>query len=84
MKDLGIDRLSIADRIALVQEIWDSIAANPESVPLTEDLKHELDRRLADLDANPNDVLTWEEIGAVSGGGDEPAACLPSCRARRD
>jgi putative addiction module component (TIGR02574 family) len=61
---LGIDRLSIPDRITLVQEIWDSIAANPESVPLTEDLKLELDRRIADLDANPNDVLTWEEIKA--------------------
>ncbi|HTU21703.1 MAG TPA: addiction module protein [Gemmataceae bacterium] len=64
MKELGIDRLSIPDRITLVQEIWDSIAAHPESVPLTEDLKLELDRRIADLDANPNDVLTWEEIKA--------------------
>ncbi|HEY7159590.1 MAG TPA: addiction module protein [Gemmataceae bacterium] len=64
MKDLGIDRLSVADRLALVQEIWDSIAADPESVPLTEDLKRVLDRRCADLDANSNDVLTWEEIKA--------------------
>lgn len=64
MKDLGIDRLSIADRIALVQEIWDSIAANPESFPLTEDVKQLLDRRCADLDANPNNVLTWEQIKA--------------------
>lgn len=64
MKDLGIDRLSVPDRITLVQEIWDSIAADPESVPLTERLKLELDRRLADLDANPDNVLTWEEIQA--------------------
>ena len=45
-KELGIDRLSISDRITLVQEIWDSIAANPESVPLTVSRKLELDRRL--------------------------------------
>jgi len=64
MKELGIDRLSLPDLITLVQEIWDSIAANPESVPLTESLKLELDRRLADLDANPKDVLTWKEIKA--------------------
>ena len=57
MKALGIDRLSIPDRIALVQEIWDSIAATPEQVPLTEAQKQEFDRRLADLDANPNNVL---------------------------
>jgi putative addiction module component (TIGR02574 family) len=49
MKSLGIDQLSIADRIALVQEIWDSIAATPEEVPLTEAQKREFDRRLAEL-----------------------------------
>ena len=64
MKDLGIDHLSVAERIVLVQEIWDSIAVNPQSVPLAEDLKQVLDRRRADLDANPKDVLTWEEIKA--------------------
>jgi putative addiction module component (TIGR02574 family) len=62
MKDLGIDRWSVADRLALVQEIWDSITATPEEVPLTEAQRHELDRRLAELDANPANVLTWEEI----------------------
>jgi putative addiction module component (TIGR02574 family) len=62
MKDLGIDRLSIEDRLALVHEIWDSIAASPEPFPLTEDQKRLLDQRLADLEANPDDVVTWEEI----------------------
>jgi putative addiction module component (TIGR02574 family) len=69
MKALGIDRLSVDDRLALVQEIWDSIAATPEQVPLTEAEKELLDRRLADLDANPNNVLTWEEIKARIQGG---------------
>jgi putative addiction module component (TIGR02574 family) len=64
MKDLGIDRLSIADRIVLVQEIWDSIADNPQEVPLSEEMKQVLDRRIAALEANPNDVLTWEDIKA--------------------
>ncbi len=64
MKDLGIDRLSIEDRLTLVQEIWDSIAASSEQPPLTEDQKRLLDRRLAELDANPDNVLTWEQIKA--------------------
>jgi putative addiction module component (TIGR02574 family) len=64
MKDLGIDRLSIADRIVLVQEIWDSIADNPQEGPLSEEMKQVLDRRIAALEANPNDVLTWEDIKA--------------------
>jgi putative addiction module component (TIGR02574 family) len=64
MTDLGIDRLSAEDRLALVQEIWDSLLHAPEQIPLPEDAKEMLDRRLADLDSNPENVLTWEEIKA--------------------
>ena len=45
-----------------MQEIWDSIAATPGDTALTQSQKNELDRRIADLDANPSNVLTWEEI----------------------
>jgi len=62
MKELGIDHLSVEDRLALVQEIWDSIAVSPDFPALTEEQKRLLDRRLADLDANPGNVLTWAEI----------------------
>jgi putative addiction module component (TIGR02574 family) len=47
-----------------VEEIQDSIATSSEQFPLTEDQKHLLDRRLADLDAHPEQILTWEEIKA--------------------
>ena len=62
MKDLGIDLLSLDDRLVLVEEIWNSIAAKPDALPLTEDQKELLGRRRADLDANPDNVLTWDEI----------------------
>jgi putative addiction module component (TIGR02574 family) len=64
LKSLGIDQLSVADRIQLVEEIWDSIAAVPEQIPLTEAQKQELDRRLAAYHANPNDVIPWEAVKA--------------------
>lgn len=35
MKELGLDRLSADDRLALVQEIWDSLAVDAEQTPLT-------------------------------------------------
>jgi putative addiction module component (TIGR02574 family) len=59
-----ITALSVDERIELVQAIWDSIAAETENLELTEDQKIELDRRLADLDARPDDVLTWDQIKA--------------------
>lgn len=56
LQTLGIDRLSVEERITLVQEIWDSIATEAGQAPLTEAQQQELDRRIADDDANPDDV----------------------------
>ena len=55
-------KLSVAERIALVEAIWDSIADAPESLPVTVAQKQELDRRLAEYQKNPDAGRTWEEI----------------------
>ncbi len=64
LKSLGIDQLSVAERIELVQDIWDSIASTPEQLPLTEAQKQELDRRLAAHRANPGEAVPWEQVKA--------------------
>jgi putative addiction module component (TIGR02574 family) len=64
MTSLGIDRLSVAERLQLVQEIWDSVAASVEQLPLTQAQRDELDRRVAALEANPTNVIPWEEVEA--------------------
>ncbi|HKB35825.1 MAG TPA: addiction module protein [Gemmataceae bacterium] len=56
--------LPIDERIRLVQAIWDSIVAENGSPPLTDDEKQMLDRRLDQLDANPSNALTWNQITA--------------------
>lgn len=56
--------LSIQDRIRLVQAILDSIAAEQDYLDLTDSQKQELDRRIDDYEANPDNVLTWEEVKA--------------------
>ena len=61
---LGIDRLSVAERIDLVEEIWDSIAAEVEQAPLTEAEQREVDRRLANHHANPQAAIPWEQVEA--------------------
>lgn len=62
LQALGIDRLSVEDRITLATAIWDSIAAEPHASLLTETQRLELDRRLTDHAANPNDVVPWDQI----------------------
>jgi len=64
LKALGIDRLSVAERVALVQAIWDSIAADVERAPLTEAQRLEVDRRLAAHRANPQAAIPWEQVEA--------------------
>jgi putative addiction module component (TIGR02574 family) len=63
-ESFGIDRLSVAERLALVQKIWDSIAVDPDQVPLTEAQRQELDRRADNDDANPDDVVPREQVKA--------------------
>ena len=61
---LGIDRLDVEAKLKLVQEIWDSIAAEVERTPLSEAQKHEIDRRLAAHRADPGSAIPWERVEA--------------------
>jgi putative addiction module component (TIGR02574 family) len=54
-------QLSIAERIQLVEDLWDSIAADSAAAPLTDAQKTELDRRLALPDGR---LHSWAEIKA--------------------
>ncbi len=64
LKTLGIDQLSVAQRILLVEEIWDSIAAEEAEMPLTEAQRQDLQRRIANYEANPKAGSSWEEVKA--------------------
>lgn len=64
VKTLGIDRLNVDERLALVEEIWATICADAKAFPLTDAQRAELDRRVADDDAFPDDVAPWDEVKA--------------------
>ena len=57
-----IRKLSPAQRILLVEEIWDSLLEESHEFPLSSEQKEELDRRLEDCELNPNDCEPWEEV----------------------
>jgi putative addiction module component (TIGR02574 family) len=62
LESLGIDRLSLDEKIELAHDLWESIAADAELSPLTDEQKQMLDRRIAELDADPSIALTWDQI----------------------
>ncbi|MDZ7787040.1 MAG: addiction module protein [Halofilum sp. (in: g-proteobacteria)] len=53
--------LTLEQRIKLVEDLWDSIAVDQESLPLTDEQRAELDRR---LDAYEADCVTGRSAEA--------------------
>lgn len=51
--------LSVAERILLVEDIWDSVAEVPRSVELSESDRVELDERLDLYHQNPESGSPW-------------------------
>lgn len=62
--DFDINKLSIAERIQLAEDLWDSIPPEGGDVPLTKGQRAELDRRLDDLEQNPDAGESWEVVRA--------------------
>ncbi len=56
--------LSPADRLQLLEEIWDSLAAAPEAIPVTDAQRKELARRRRAHARNPRAAKSWEEVRA--------------------
>ena len=56
--------LPVQERVHLVEAIWDSISAIPEALPLTQWQREELDRRLAEFEADPKAGSTLEDVFA--------------------
>ena len=54
--------LSPTEKLQLVEDLWDDLAATPEAVPIHNWQKQELARRKANLMKNPASALSWEEV----------------------
>lgn len=58
--------LNVDEQSELVEAIWDGIVSRSAAPSLTAAQETELDRRLADHLANPNDVVSWSEVKAAA------------------
>ena len=54
--------LSPSEKLQLVEDLWDDIAATPDEVPVHDWQKDELARRTANLASYPGTGLTWEAV----------------------
>lgn len=54
--------LPLKERLQLVEDLWDTIAAVPEALELSEARRQELDARLAAYHQDPTAGSLWEEV----------------------
>lgn len=54
--------LSVAERLKIVEDIWESIALDSRDLVISDELKTELDRRTAAYEIDPDAGVAWEEL----------------------
>ncbi|HKI46408.1 MAG TPA: addiction module protein [Balneolales bacterium] len=57
-----IEKLNKSEKLLLVEALWDSIASDPENVPLPEHHKTVLDERLKTLEQDTKKGIPWDEF----------------------
>jgi putative addiction module component (TIGR02574 family) len=65
MSRVSIDEileLPTTERVAVVQEIWESMIENPEHVEITAAQREELERRWVDFQRNPDEGESWADV----------------------
>ena len=65
MATIDISALSTDERLDLLDRLWESLAAQPDTLSVTPDQQQELDRRLDSLEREPTTLLTWDEVVAA-------------------
>jgi putative addiction module component (TIGR02574 family) len=66
IEQLGLDRLTAEERLAVAEAIWESVVREADAAPLSESQRRELERRLADSRARPGAGTPWEEVKAAA------------------
>jgi putative addiction module component (TIGR02574 family) len=54
--------LSPSEKLQVVEDLWDDLAATPADIPIPDWQLAELDRRKANLKSNPASGLSWDEV----------------------
>ena len=62
MNSTSVFDLSPAEKLQLVEDLWDDLASAPDAVPIHDWQKEELARRKANLLNNPASGLSWDEV----------------------
>ena len=60
----AVESWPVDDRVRLVQDVWDRLPDQGYEADLTDEMKAELDRRIEEMDRNPELGVPWEVVKA--------------------
>lgn len=58
----AVQNLSFAEKLLLVEDLWDELSRTPEKIPLSDAVKAELDRNYAEYLADPKEGSSWDDV----------------------
>ncbi len=59
---MNLQELTNSEKILLAEDLWDSVASNEQLIPITEDQKNILDKRLAKYSLNQDSGDSWQNV----------------------
>jgi len=59
---LALAALTPAEKLQLIEELWEELSATPEEIPVPQWQLDELDRRSVEYAKNPSSGIPWEEV----------------------
>ena len=62
LPDIDLDQLSTEERLRLLERLWDSLSRDLSRVPLTDEQRAELDRRIEEMDQDEQLGIPWEDV----------------------
>ena len=57
-----IDKLKLAEKLLLIEDVWDSIAQGNAELPMPEWQKQELDRRYGEYKTGDQNLHDWQSV----------------------
>ncbi len=62
MNSTSVFELSPSEKLQLVEDLWDDLAAAPDTIPVHDWQRQELTRRKTNLMQNPASGVQWEDV----------------------
>jgi len=59
---IEVSKLGLSEKLLLVEDIWDSIAANNSEIPMSMWQKQELDRRYKEYKEGKLELHNWDDV----------------------